>query len=159
MDISIRPYAPEDREAVIALSLRAWEPVHASLARVLGARIYDRTVGDWCHSQSRDVQADLDAEEVRVWVAVTGRVAGFASVKLNREERTGEVHMLAVDPDQQNRGVGSRLTEFAEEYMRAEGMTVAVIETGGDPGHAAARSTYERAGFTQLPIARYFKAL
>lgn len=94
-----------------------------------------------------------------MWVAVTGRVAGFASVKLNREEHIGEVHMLAVDPDQQNRGVGSRLTEFAEEYMRAEGMTVAMIETGGDPGHAPARSTYERAGFTQLPVARYFKAL
>jgi hypothetical protein len=38
-------------------------------------------------------------------------------------------------------------------------MTVAVVETGGDPEHAAARRTYERAGCVQLPIARYFKNL
>ena len=35
----------------------------------------------------------------------------------------------------------------------------AVVETGGDPGHAAARRTYEKAGLVLLPIARYFKNL
>ena len=39
------------------------------------------------------------------------------------------------------------------------GMKVAVVETGGDPGHAAARRTYEKAGYVLLPIARYFKNL
>jgi hypothetical protein len=34
-----------------------------------------------------------------------------------------------------------------------------MVETGGDPGHAPARRTYERSGFTLLPIARYFKNL
>jgi hypothetical protein len=38
-------------------------------------------------------------------------------------------------------------------------MTVAMVETGGDPGHAPARDLYEQIGFTLLPIARYFKAL
>jgi len=38
-------------------------------------------------------------------------------------------------------------------------MRVAMVETGGDPGHAAARRTYEKAGFTLVPIARYFKNL
>jgi hypothetical protein len=38
-------------------------------------------------------------------------------------------------------------------------MTVAMVETGGDPGHAAARRTYEKAGYILLPIARYFKSL
>jgi hypothetical protein len=51
------------------------------------------------------------------------------------------------------------LTELALTEMKAAGMTVAMVETGGDPGHPPARRTYEKAGYTQLPIARYFKAL
>ncbi|HJE58634.1 MAG TPA: hypothetical protein K8V84_09005 [Nocardiopsis listeri] len=39
------------------------------------------------------------------------------------------------------------------------GVRVAVVETGGDPGHAPARATYAKAGFTSLPIVRYFKDL
>jgi hypothetical protein len=38
-------------------------------------------------------------------------------------------------------------------------MDIAVVETGGDPGHAPARAAYEVAGFTLLPIARYFRLL
>lgn len=38
-------------------------------------------------------------------------------------------------------------------------MDIAVVETGGDPGHVPARRTYEAAGFTLLPIARYFQLL
>jgi hypothetical protein len=38
-------------------------------------------------------------------------------------------------------------------------MTIAVVETGGDPGHAPARELYAATGFTVLPIARYFQPL
>ncbi len=38
-------------------------------------------------------------------------------------------------------------------------MHMAMVETGGDPGHAAARRTYEKAECTLLPIARYLKSL
>ena len=158
MDISIRPYSADDREAVVARSLRAWGPGHASMAQALGETLYSRIVGDWRATQSRDVRADLDAEEIGVWVAVVqDRVAGFVTVKLDQEERSGEIHMLAVDPERQGRGAGSALTDFVTGHMRGEGMTVAMIETGGDHGHAAARATYTKAGFTPLPIVRYFK--
>jgi hypothetical protein len=43
--------------------------------------------------------------------------------------------------------------------MKDAGMSVAMIETGGDPGHAPARHTYEKVGYTLFPIARYFKKL
>jgi hypothetical protein len=36
-------------------------------------------------------------------------------------------------------------------------MTTVMVETGGDPGHAPARRTYESAGFRPFPVARYFK--
>lgn len=160
MDISIRPYSADDREAVVTLSPRAWEPVCASMSRVLGETLYDRLFGNWRTTRSRDVRADLDGEKARVWVAlVEDEVAGFATVELDRREKTGEVHMLAVDPDRQGLGVGSALIDLVTEDMRDEGMRVAMIETGGDPGHAAARATYAKAGFTPLPVVRYLKDL
>lgn len=67
--------------------------------------------------------------------------------------------MIAVDPDYQRHGTASALIEFAPERMREAGMTVAMIVTGEDPGHAPARHTYEQAGFDLLSVARYFKAL
>lgn len=67
--------------------------------------------------------------------------------------------MLAVEPDFQGSGIGSALSEFALDRMKDSGMSVAMVETGGDPGHEAARHTYEKVGFRLLPIARYFKKL
>jgi hypothetical protein len=43
--------------------------------------------------------------------------------------------------------------------MKEKGMSVAMVETGGDPGHAPARCTDEKLGFRLLPVARYFKKL
>jgi GNAT superfamily N-acetyltransferase len=67
--------------------------------------------------------------------------------------------MLAVDPRDQRRGIGSALTELATGWLRDAGMRVAMVETGGDLGHAPARHVYEQANHTLLPVARYFKAL
>jgi GNAT superfamily N-acetyltransferase len=75
------------------------------------------------------------------------------------ETRMGEIYMVAVDPDFQGHGIGTALTEFALNWMKEAGMSVAMVETGGDPGHAPARRTYEKLGFGLLPIARYFKKL
>ena len=67
--------------------------------------------------------------------------------------------MQAVDPDHQREGLGAALTELATDWLRRSGMRVAMVETGGDAGHAAARRVYARAGYTPLPVVRYFKAL
>jgi ribosomal protein S18 acetylase RimI-like enzyme len=91
---------------------------------------------------------------------VGGTTVGFVALELHHPERNmGEITMLAVDPEYQGGGIGTVLTEFALDRLRDAGMTVAMVETGGDPGHAAARRTYEKAGYVQLPIARYFKNL
>jgi ribosomal protein S18 acetylase RimI-like enzyme len=71
----------------------------------------------------------------------------------------GEVYMIAVDPEHQGRGIGSALMSAATEWIRDAGVPVAVVETGGDVGHAPARRLYDAAGFTPMPIVRYFKAL
>lgn len=34
-----------------------------------------------------------------------------------------------------------------------------MVATGGDPGHAPARRTYERLGFAPPPLVQYYKKL
>lgn len=67
--------------------------------------------------------------------------------------------MLAVEPGHQRHGIGVALMQCATDWLRSAGVRIAVVETGGDPGHAPARRTYESAEYTLLPIARYFRAL
>jgi ribosomal protein S18 acetylase RimI-like enzyme len=157
----IRPFDDRDAEAVVDLSLRAWAPVFASLERVLGSEIFGRLHPDWREDQRRAVEDICAAKEGRVWVAEVGASAvGFVAVELHHPERSmGEISMLAVDPNYQGGGMGTALTEFALDRLKEAGMRVAMVETGGDPGHAAARRTYEKAGYVLLPIARYFKNL
>jgi pimeloyl-ACP methyl ester carboxylesterase len=50
-------------------------------------------------------------------------------------------------------------SDHAMDQMRAAGCTLAVVATGGDPGHAPARALYEAAGFTGLPLVRYYRGL
>ena len=91
---------------------------------------------------------------------VDGRPVGFVAVALDAfHEGMGLIDIIGVDPDFQRRGISSRLTEFATKHMSSRGMDIAVVETGGDPGHEPARAAYEAAGFTLLPIARYFRRL
>jgi ribosomal protein S18 acetylase RimI-like enzyme len=157
----IRPFDDRDTDVVVDLSLRAWAPAFASLERALGPEIFGRQHPDWREDQRRAVEEVCAAKKGLVWVAeVDGTAVGFVAVELHHPERSmGEISMLAVDPDHQGRGIGTALTEFALDRLKDAGMTVARVETGGDPGHAAARRTYEKAGYVHLPIARFFKNL
>lgn len=71
----------------------------------------------------------------------------------------GEIHVLAVDPDHQGRGIGKALMDASFSRTRAAGMRMIMVETGDDAGHAPARAVYEAAGFQRWPVARYFRDL
>lgn len=160
VDIDIRPFRAGDLDEIVELSLRAWAPVFASLRETLGDDIFLRLHPHWEQDQREAVRASCLGED-RTFVAVAdGRPVGFATVALNAyHERMGAIDIIAVDPAYQRRGTGSQLTEYAAGYMRDQGMDIAIVETGGDPGHAPARAAYTAAGFTLLPIARYFRLL
>jgi GNAT superfamily N-acetyltransferase len=160
----IRSLRPEDVERVVRLSLDAWEPVFASFRQILGPRIYDRIYPDWRVSQAAAVESvctsGIDGARMTVWVAEEGgELAGFIAYSLNPAKKVGEVELLAVDPAFQNRGIGTLLNTFALARLQESGMDLAVVGTGGDPGHAPARRSYEKAGYTPLPLVRYYKVV
>ena len=160
MALRIRRFHAEDAPSIVELSLRAWAPVFESIEQALGNEIFRRLHPDWRVSQQEAVERVCASEKAQVWVGEEDRVtAGFVALYLDPESTIGEIYMLAVDPGYQALGIGTSLTSFALDRIREAGKTVALVETGGDPGHAPARRTYEKADFRHVSVARYFKAL
>ncbi len=159
--MQIESYASHHKDAIVRLSLRAWTPVFDSLQKVMDTDVYRAFYPDnWRVSQQKAVEDVCATEDTNVWVAIDGdSVVGFVAVKLHSEDSMGEIYMVAVEPDFQGRGIGTALIEFALTWMKDAGMSIAMVDTGGDDGHAPARHTYEKLGFGLLPIARYFKKL
>ena len=160
-EMQIEPYNSDQLDAVVRLSLRAWSPVFDSIRQAMDSDVYREFYPDgWRASQQKAVEEVCAADEMNVWVAVKDdSIAGFVAVKLHAESNLGEIYMIAVEPDRQRQGIGAALTEFALDSMKKAGMSIAMVETGGDPGHAPARRAYEKLGFGLLPIARSFKKL
>jgi len=159
--MTIEPYDESILGAVVALSLRAWAPVFESLKVAMGPDVFHAFYrDDWKAAQRSAVESVCANAEIPVWVAgETGRIAGFVALRLHPEEQMGQIYMIAVDPDFQRRGVAARLIEHSLDWFRKAGMSIAMVGTGADPGHAPARHTYEASGFWLLPEARYFKSL
>jgi GNAT superfamily N-acetyltransferase len=161
--IEIRPYEESDLETIVEFSLRAWEPVFESLRQVLGDAIFDRLHRpDWRAAQAESVRSSCVTNAERdVFVAVADeRPVGFAAVLLNAfHEGMGVVDIIAVDPRYQGRGIATQLMDRSTEHMRDQGMDIAAVGTGGDPGHGPARALYESLGYTALPGVRYLKLL
>jgi len=158
----IREFEDADLEAVVAFSLEAWAPVFTSLEAALGTNVYGRLFPDWRSAQATAITATCTAPEHDVWVAVVeGRPVGFVAVGLIDEDatRAGEIHMIAVDPGYQGTGVAASLMDRAIAHIKAQGVDLAVVGTGGDPGHAPARGLYEKFDFSPLPLVRYYRTL
>ena len=150
--------------------LRPWSPSRSGRGRrclqafegELGSHLYGLLWPDWRSAQARAVEAACREPENDVWVAVVdGRPVGLVVVRWVNEDaaRVGEISMIAVDPAHQNAGLGTSLMERAVTEIRARSVDLAVIATGGDPGHAPARALYEKFDFKPLAQVRYYLEL
>ena len=160
--VEIRQYEEWDLEPIVEFSLGRRQCGFESLRQVLGDAIFMRLHHpEWIAVQGEAVRSSCTSDERDVFVAVVDRLpVGFAAVALNAfHERTGVVDMIAVDPGYQRRGIARQLMERAAEHMRAQGMDIAAVGTGGDPGHGPARALYEALGYTALPGVRYLTLL
>ncbi|MBG0559873.1 GNAT family N-acetyltransferase [Actinoplanes aureus] len=160
MPVQIRRFTPADVDTVVEFALRAWAPVFESFEKVLGSEIFLLAYPDWLKSQARDVARVCTEHAEHTWVAVAdGRPVGFAALIYDEAASSGEIEMIAVDPDYHRQGIAAALIDHSLHRMREAGLKLAGIGTGGDPGHAPARAAYEKAGFTPLPLVHYYKPL
>lgn len=159
MNLRIRPYSDRDLDDIVQLSLLAWEPVFSSFRQVLGPEIYPIIYPDWRQSQRENVAKSCQDQEHVLVAELDGKAVGFLVYELHQNDASAEVQLLAVHPDHQDQNIGTELNLVALDEMKAAGMKLAVVGTGGEEGHAPARRSYEKAGYTPLPLVRYYKAL
>ncbi|MET8151786.1 GNAT family N-acetyltransferase [Actinoplanes sp. NPDC049668] len=157
----IRPLTPADLEAVVDLSLLAWEPVFASFENILGSPIFKLLYRpEWRAAQAASVRRTCLADDAESFILATADsvTVGFVVLQQDRDESLGMIEMIAVHPGHQRRGHGRALMEFAIQRLRDQGLKLINVGTGGDPGHAPARALYEAVGFTGLPLVQYYMA-
>jgi GNAT superfamily N-acetyltransferase len=162
VEVTIRSARPEDHGVLLALASRAWEPVFASVNQVLGGDLARLLHGeDWRNHHAEEMREILDSNSIRTWVAeVDGTRVGFVAARVvDPARRIGEVRIVGVDPAAQRQGIGKALIRHAEVWLHEQGMAVAFIGTGGDPGHAPSRGLYESLGYRLFPSAQYFRVL
>ena len=158
--MQIRPYKPADKNQLLEVTLRAWKPVFEKLQASMSPDIYEVFVPDWRKEQMRSLDLVCDSEAIQVIVAeIDAAIAGFSAIRFLPDDFIGEVYMIGVDPDFQRQGVGRTLMDASLDIIKKEGFSLAMVETGGDPGHESARKIYESMGFQHYPVARYLKRI
>jgi ribosomal protein S18 acetylase RimI-like enzyme len=126
--MTIRPYRPEDLERIRQITVDSFEGV--SIDRNIEAEFGAVAGRDWRARKARDVTTDCEVQPDGVFVAVEeDRVVGYITTRLDRFTGIGRIPNLAVDPSARGSGTGTALIEHAIEWMRAEGMAMAKIET------------------------------
>ncbi|MEM9899386.1 MAG: GNAT family N-acetyltransferase [Pseudomonadota bacterium] len=158
---TIDRFQPDNADALLGLTLRAWSPVFDKMAQEMPPYIFSAFYPDgWKKRQYDDVKAMLTDGLTDVFLAWDGqKLCGYVGLRYHPEDNMGEIVIIAVDPDYQRKGIADRLMDFSFSWMSEKGASMAMVETGGDAGHAPARAAYESVGFKQLPIARYFREL
>lgn len=161
---TLRSHRSDDVPELAGLAKRAWAGVEESIDAVLGSPLDRLATPSWAAHHEAVVREACESPESSVVVAEGegGELLGFVAYVVHPESpgmsEYGEITVIAVDPSARRSGLGRRLLDHAVEQLRASGVPVIMLSTGGDEGHTPARALYESAGFRLLPIAQYWLA-
>ncbi|GAA4116115.1 GNAT family N-acetyltransferase [Enteractinococcus coprophilus] len=110
----------------------------------------------WEARQMLDLGAVLDDDSDSVTVAeIDDLVVARISIRIHPEDKMGEIYVLCVPSEHQRQ----RLMNQDHQEIQDAGMSMVMVETGGDPEHEAARLGCETAEYHRWPVTRYFKEL
>jgi mycothiol synthase len=116
--------------------------------------------GDWTLD-------DLRARQREAWFdpdgfllhEIDGQLAGFCWTKVHAhtEPPMGEIYVIGVDPDHQQRQLGRALVVAGLDYLARTGLTVGMLYV--DATNTPAVSLYESLGFTVHHVDRVYRRL
>ncbi len=147
ISLPIRPYQPEDLDALKRLTVAAFSGVtlEQNVEDALG-RIHGH---DWGWRKARHIDEDVTANPSGVFVAEWQEsVVGYISTRVDRASGKGRIPNLAVSQEFRGQGLGKLLIEHALDYFRSEGLEYAVIETMA--GNVIGQNLYPACGFVEV---------
>lgn len=126
---SIRRYQPTDLPRLQGITALTFGPV--SIDRNMEQALGAFGAGDWRTRKVRAIANDCITQPDGVFVAedAAGIVVGYITTRLDPISGVGWIPNLAVDPEQQGKGLGRALLQNALDYFRRSGMQVAKLET------------------------------
>lgn len=130
MDVTIRPAAAEDEDAVVAL----WRACGLTVS-------YNDPAADFRFARGRG------ASDVLVGIDPAGRVV--ASVMVGHDGHRGWLYYVAADPESRGRGLGRRMVAAAEGWLRERG--VAKVHLLVRETNTRVVGFYEQLGFEVAP--------
>ncbi len=99
---------------------------------------------------------DGEAEEIWLTAEADGPVGLAYAAPERMTEGTWNLLLIAVHPDRQGQGIGTRLTQAIEERLTALGTRVLLVETSGLPEFEATWAFYRLRGFEEEARIREF---
>jgi len=113
-----------------------------------------RSLPDWFGIESSLVQYVKDIEVMPTFLCRhLERVVGFLTIHKHNQV-SAEIHVVAVSPDHHRQGVGKRLLNQAEEWLRSDRFEYLQVKTVGparaDENYEKTRQFYEAVGFRPL---------
>lgn len=141
----IRAAAPNETATLVAMAAATgiFQPSEAE--QLLGGVLQDFHAGRLDPSHQIQVFADDETKAVQGWVYFA---ASF------KADGVWDLWWIGVDPTAQATGVGGALLEFVEEFIRAAGARLLIIETSSTEPLTKARNFYAKRGYAncgQIP--------
>ncbi|HJX03088.1 MAG TPA: GNAT family N-acetyltransferase [Dehalococcoidia bacterium] len=131
MTYSLRPLAPQDKTAVLQIlkGLAEFEPDEVEVAEEL----IDAYLQDGYESGYHPIVAEAES-----------KIAGYALYGPTPLTRgTWDIYWMAVSAELKNRGLGTKLLQYAEKDIVSSGGRLILIETSARPLYENTRKFYE----------------
>ncbi len=164
-DGTILRYArQEDLPQIDRITVICYKAIHESWVAMQGEDVYNAIRNPEVSWEERKAaqNRELFAEHPEwVWVLENkGGIIGFVTFKINKEIGYGLLDNNGVLPKYAGRGWGKFMYRHVLQYLRAQDIKVAIVETGLDDPHIPARCAYESVGFDRsAPVIYYWQDL
>ncbi|MBM4166478.1 MAG: GNAT family N-acetyltransferase [Ignavibacteria bacterium] len=105
---------------------------------------------------------DAEQQDYEIFSYVNERVEVLGYVCIGptpATQGTYDMYWIATSPKVHNKGIGTQLVQFTEEYLRKKNARLLIAETSSTPKYAPTRAFYIKKGFEQLArIVGYYKS-
>jgi GNAT superfamily N-acetyltransferase len=147
---SLRLFQPDDLSRLQEITIQTFGAV--SIDRNMEEMFGEFGEGGWAARKAAAIAEDCRLQPDGVFVVVDGSdtPVGFITTRLQPASGVGWIPNMAVDVNNQAKGLGQAMLEYAIEFMRARGMQVAKIETLEQ--NPVGQKLYPRLGF--VPVAK-----